>query len=321
MQEIIELSLKGISALQVVRHINAKSDLTWDTSSISKLLTKKSLTGTFNFKLAGKEYSIPDYFPVACDEDTFYRIRQIKAQKALRRGTPNYLALLVGNGLLKHHQCGGSARGSRSAVNHISYNCLGKSKGGDCCGFHVNAVKFEKQVYNITYDLMFNASQAAEYVSPIPRIEAAITFKQGQLDDLVEAFDTGTLPKAMFAKMNAVEADIEALTNELNEVKTNHPVNDLLSQWELTTQTILENTDHSPERLAFKQLLTDTLESVYIDKKPAQKFYNIIVKLKDGRTRAVHITEDNEPVRQANEHELTELNQFRMNTLLNSYKE
>lgn len=301
--------------------MNAKSDLVWDTSSISKLLLKKSLTGTYNFTLVGKEYSIPDYFPAVCDEDTFYRIRQIKSQRALRRGTPNYLALLVGNGLLKHHQCGGSARGSRSAVNHISYNCLGKSKGSDCCGFHVNAIEFEKHVYNATYDLIFNASQTVERVSPIPRIEATITSKHEQLNSLVEEFEAGTLPKIMFAKMNAIEADIEALNNELAEAKADTPVDNLLSQWELTTQAILENTDHSPERLALKQLLTDTLESVYIDKKPAQKFYNIIVKLRDGRTRVVHITENNEPVRQANEHELTELMKFRMSTALNSYKE
>ncbi len=317
MLKIIELSLTGYGALYVAQELNQVSDYNWDSSKVTKVLARKSLTGTYQVKLADTEYTLTDYFPAVCSEDEYYRIRQIKEQKARRRGTANFLPLLVGNGIFKHYQCGGGVRVNRSKLTkQVSYSCLTRCKGSDCVGFNGKAIDIEKNVYHVIYDLLFSAAQAVQVVSPIPRIEEAMNTKQNQLQELLALFDSGELPTSLISRIKPLEDELTDLTEQLTEARTSAPVTDLIDRWELITTACLESAEHSEERVSLRQLIADTCESITIDKETKRKDYSLIIQLRDGRTRCAYVTSEGELVREPNEHELDNVTRFRLKTLL-----
>jgi len=284
----VELSLAGHGSLHVAQILNQESSFKRDTSKLSKILRRASLMGRYKFKIDGVEHVLENYFPAICTEDEFYRLRQIKTQKARNRGVANFLPLLVGHGIFKHKQCNGGVRTAKSKVTgSVSYGCLNRSNGGSCIGFNIKAITIEKMVFKLITDTLFTGSQSVEQVSPIPRLESELTDKQNQLNEYVELLAEGGSPKAYTPLLARLENDIDSLNQELSEARIQTPIDTLLDDWMNVNQEALNTTEHTAERITLRQLIADTCENVEIDKQTKQRDFTLTIKLKDGQTGSV----------------------------------
>ncbi|PTP95458.1 recombinase family protein [Vibrio splendidus] len=271
----------------------------WSRSTVAKIHTYTALTGVLNITSDGKEYSLQDYYPRVLSDGEYQRLLKMKNGKQYSRTASEIVPLLTGNKVAKCGVCGSSLASATSATGYRSYRCMSKQNRGKsyCSSSAVPAALIDRVVFGLIEDVSFTEKESKEIEgNPIQTLKDELEALENRLGELLEAYEEGTLPKTLFPKMNRVELDIETKKQELKQAQIALPQDidelELVRRWSNATAECIDNPKATDDRLALKELITDSVNSVTVRRSNRSKVYNVVVELVTGEQRYAIIEGD-----------------------------
>lgn len=255
-KEIIRLSQSGLGQWTIARRINARGEpnwsgkhVGWHVSYISKILNSPALYGEFqpqtsvDGKLQPHGEPIPNYFPALITRDEFLALRSTRKLREFataRKGmnVPNLLS-----GLVKCGYCGSAMslvstklkktvdeNGSTiSETRHKALMCEKGRRGLSCYAprwdYHDFELSFLTLCTGLEISTLMQASPDQKTANQglqdkLHLVEAKLADSGIRLQNLVTSVELGQATKAMLSRMEDLEKEIQTLSDQQKELKT-----------------------------------------------------------------------------------------------------
>lgn len=237
----------GLGCLTIVRKLNKLGEKSWSSEKrykdkkewtnryIHKLLTSRAAIGEY-VTLKGETLAT-DYYPAVVDVDTFYKAQAIRKARASIGGDERKRSANLFLGISKCGVCGKAAVYMKRTFNdkYVKQDGTVVRYKNTRAYLHCNVARYKESECNnashIKYDVIEKtvldkalpliASHKHEdkvlqaFDTKIAESQREIDVRQKQLDNIVEAIANGVAAKALAQKANVIEAEIEALAQQI----------------------------------------------------------------------------------------------------------
>lgn len=234
-RRIFQLSINGHGMGAIAKILNGEGIKTfkgkdWGNSSLVKILQNKSVFGEYqphtnNGK--GREKAgdpIPNYYPPAIDEATFYRAQKAMTSRRIFRTTKKAGNFSLWQAVAKCHLCDSAMHivlKGKAPKGHAYLRCYAAKKGACKSGYvrlDASEAAFRQILVKMRSSLSLVQESSAELARQITEIDARIEEQQEQIRQLDEALNTqfsATLIAAV-QKRDAIVSDLKKQREQLS---------------------------------------------------------------------------------------------------------
>lgn len=228
-QRIFQLSIDGYGMGVIAKMLNDDGIKTtkgkeWGNSSLDKILNNRSVIGEYQPRtLQGKKRvavgdPIPNFYPPAIDEATFYRAQQAMNSRRIFRTTKRAGNFSLWQAIAKCYFCDSPMHlvmKGKAPKGHAYLRCYTAKKRGACDGGYVrldsSELAFREILVKMRSSLSLVQESSAELSRQVTEFDARIEEQQAQIRQLEEALDTQFSPALMSAiqRREATVTDIK----------------------------------------------------------------------------------------------------------------
>lgn len=242
-RQIFDWYVNGIGSLTIINRLNAMGEKSWSIEKrykdqkhwtpryLHKLLTSPAVMGEY-VTLKGEVLST-DYYPQIIDAQTYHKALSVRKDRTNLGGDERKRAQNLLAGITRCGHCGYGAVIQRRTMTNKSkpprqYTWLrcndARYKNTACTN---NATIRYSVVERTVLDEMLPViadsrninSAVATFDRQIAEVQHKLDAQQKSLDNIVDAIAQGVAPKALAARSTAIEAELDALTAAIAELR------------------------------------------------------------------------------------------------------
>ena len=243
-RRIFQLSIDGYGMGSIAKILNDEGTTTfkgvaWGNSSLDKILNNRAVLGEYQPRtLQGKKRiptgdPIPDYFPIAIDEATFYRAKKALERRRIFRSTKTAGNVSLWQGIAKCRLCGSPMHltiKGKLPKGHAYLRCYAAKKK-TCEGGYVRLDDSEtifREVLVKLNSVSLVQESSAEVSRQIAETEARIAEHKLHLQQLADALQTVTSPTliAEVVRREAAVTDLKKRKDDLGLTLASETITD-----------------------------------------------------------------------------------------------
>ncbi len=299
-KEIVQLILRGWGSYRIVGYLNEKypeppkkaRDSKWSYNLVANFHKRRALFGEKRITIEGVEYILPDYYPALIDEDTFYRLAQIKQEKISKSTATTFVSLITGLDILKCADCGGNMYSATYRQKSLRYICGTGQANRGCRAWSFNASWLEDTVIRLAANNVFRPLDLRMNFDVQERtLRQKLADKQEQLERLVDVVADGNRSEVILRRIAAVEQDVKQIKLDIEntavqkQVQTNETV-----EWGAVDERVLDFAQ-AELREETKFRISNTVTSIRC-KQIKQRHVMFIITFINGRSITAHRTKN-----------------------------
>jgi DNA invertase Pin-like site-specific DNA recombinase len=242
-RQIFDWYVNGVGSLTIINRLNAMGEKSWSIEKrykdqkhwtpryLHKLLTSPAVMGEY-VTLKGEVLST-DYYPQIVDAQTFHKALSVRKDRTNLGGDERKRAQNMLAGITKCGHCGYGAVIQRRTMANKSkpprqYAWLrcndARYKNTSCTNnatIHYSVVESTvlEEMLPIIADSRNINSAVATFDRQIAEVQHKLDAQQKSLDNIVDAITQGVAPKALAARSAVIEAEVDALTAAIAELR------------------------------------------------------------------------------------------------------
>lgn len=242
-QEMVRMALDGIGSFAITKYLNAtypaplpKTKLDegktgiWSLNRANQFFVSRTLLGEKRITIDGAEHILKDYYPAVCSEDTFYKMRAMRQGRNIKPEHTDKVYLFLGRDIIKCGHCGAKMTSHTSnenkekgKYNKFRYKCSsGANATGKCRAWTFNAIWLDDVVVRLAANHIFRPhNKAQDFDLALKGLEANLTDKQLQIDNLIKVIMSGVTTAAIPKQIAELESQVEQLSSAIETGKLN----------------------------------------------------------------------------------------------------
>ncbi len=298
-KKIIELALDGWGMYRVKEYLNenhsapqpkSKQDkgikAKWTTNRLSKFYKSRALIGEKVINIGDDEYKIPDYYPPLIDEDTFYRLREIKSHRNVKPSHTDKVYLFTGRNIIKCGHCGAKM------INHTSndrkkyrYICAdGRNYDGGCRPWSFKGVWLDDTVIRLAANHVFRPHDETESMQNVVNgLKKMVEDKEDEIGNILDLVASGVKTKSIPERIARLEQEIDKARQDL-EIARKHQSMQLTEtvEWGEVNADVLDIESEELRREIKKKIQLSVKEIVCVQVQP--RLMKFIITFVNGVT-------------------------------------